>query len=282
MDDPKIALKAYHTKRVAALADRIARSLSLPEADVDLAWLSGMLHDVGRFEQIRRFGTFSDAASVSHAKLSGDILFTEGHIRDYLPERNGQDTEGVIAGTRSGDKDADIDTHIATSKDRCSGTTDSDLRTLELAVRLHSDFALPEALTERERMFAQILRDADKIDIYRVQHDTPLEDIYNLPEESFYTDPVSPVVLEDALSGRNVLRAHRKTAVDYLIGHISLIYGIVYEESLKIVLEQGYFRQLLHFGSRSPKAQRDLSRIRAYMKEYLRSRGVPEAELEKL
>ena len=38
-------------------------------ADVDLAWLLGMLHDVGRFEQLRRYGTFIDADSTDHAQL---------------------------------------------------------------------------------------------------------------------------------------------------------------------------------------------------------------------
>jgi HD superfamily phosphohydrolase YqeK len=54
--DPKIALKVEHTRRVADLAEKIARSLpegASPEY-VDLAWLLGLLHDVGRFEQVRR------------------------------------------------------------------------------------------------------------------------------------------------------------------------------------------------------------------------------------
>ena len=54
--DPKVKLKIDHTYRVAALCERIANSLSLPPQDVDLAWLCGLLHDVGRFEQLRRYG----------------------------------------------------------------------------------------------------------------------------------------------------------------------------------------------------------------------------------
>ena len=44
--DPKVKLKIDHTYRVAALCGRIAESLSLPQQDIDLAWLSGILHDV--------------------------------------------------------------------------------------------------------------------------------------------------------------------------------------------------------------------------------------------
>ena len=86
--DPKVKLKIDHTYRVAALCSRIAESLSLPQQDIDLAWLSGILHDVGRFEQLRRYNTFMDAQSVSHAALSVSVLFDEGHIRDYLDDTN--------------------------------------------------------------------------------------------------------------------------------------------------------------------------------------------------
>ena len=82
--DPKVALKLAHTWRVAALCERIARSLALPAQDVDLAWLSGVLHDVGRFEQLRRYGTFNDAVSIDHALCSTQVLFEQGHIRSYL------------------------------------------------------------------------------------------------------------------------------------------------------------------------------------------------------
>ena len=68
--DPKVRLKIEHTYRVAALCEQIARSLSLSGADTDLAWLAGLLHDVGRFEQLRRYGTFEDAKSIDHAACS--------------------------------------------------------------------------------------------------------------------------------------------------------------------------------------------------------------------
>ena len=74
--DPKIRLKIDHTCRVAALCERIASSVGLE--DTSLAWLCGMLHDIGRFEQVKRYGTFVDAVSVDHAALGADLLFREG------------------------------------------------------------------------------------------------------------------------------------------------------------------------------------------------------------
>ena len=135
--DAKVKLKIDHTYRVAALCARIAQSLALPPEDVDLAWLSGILHDVGRFEQLRRYNSFIDAQSVSHAALSVAVLFDERRIRDYLDDAG----------------------------------ADALLRT---AVEWHSAFRLPETLDDRTRLFCQILRDADKIDILRVNVETPM------------------------------------------------------------------------------------------------------------
>ena len=85
--DPKIRLKIDHTYRVADLCERIAGSLSLSEEMTEISWICGMLHDIGRFEQVQRFHTFLDAESVDHAKLGAEILFGEEQlIRRFLED----------------------------------------------------------------------------------------------------------------------------------------------------------------------------------------------------
>ena len=85
-EDPKVKLKIDHTYRVAGFCQKIAGSLELPQEEVDLAWLCGLLHDVGRFEQLRNYGTFIDAQSIDHAMYGAEILFDQGRIRDYLED----------------------------------------------------------------------------------------------------------------------------------------------------------------------------------------------------
>ena len=64
-----IALKIAHTYRVAALSERIAKHVFNNNPDsVDISWLLGLLHDIGRFEQVTKYGTFIDADSVDHAE----------------------------------------------------------------------------------------------------------------------------------------------------------------------------------------------------------------------
>ena len=84
--DEKVKLKIDHTYRVSSLCQQIAVQSGFDKDETELAWLTGMLHDVGRFEQLRRYGTFMDAQSIDHAEFGADILFKEGKIRDYIED----------------------------------------------------------------------------------------------------------------------------------------------------------------------------------------------------
>ncbi|MGI5990069.1 MAG: HD domain-containing protein [Lachnospiraceae bacterium] len=231
--DPKISLKIVHTYRVTSLADTIARSLSLSQSDCDFAWLSGLLHDVGRFEQLRRFHTFMDAVSVDHAALSADILFKDGAIAAY-------------------------------------GAPESWYPMLETVIRLHNVYQLPPTLTPREHQFATILRDADKVDIFRVNCETPLEEIYDCPLQEFKISPITDAVLADCLAWRTVDASHRQTAADELVSHIALVFGLEYPESIRQAVSQGYLRQMLSFTSDNTETQERLGQIRAAVERFVK------------
>ena len=59
IENPKIALKVAHIERVSEIAKNTAKSLNLSKEDVELAELIGLLHDIGRFEQIKKYNTWS-------------------------------------------------------------------------------------------------------------------------------------------------------------------------------------------------------------------------------
>lgn len=264
--DPKIKLKIDHTYRVAALCEAIAESAnalaaspnlalaknpslaragsnksevkrsrarslqSTSPVDCDLAWLSGMLHDIGRFEQIRRYNTFVDSQSIDHAQLSADLLFSEGLLQ-LLPVTLTKEQENI----------------------------------LEVAIRSHSAYRLEPDLTEEEYTYCDILRDADKVDIFRVNCDTPKEDIYNVTTEELLTSPVSSGVKKCFDNRIAVIRSLRKYPADYIVGHICLYYELVYPLSRKIAREQGYLNKLLNFPSENPDTRAWFS----YMKKHI-------------
>lgn len=253
--DEKIALKIKHTYRVAGLCKRIARSIGMGMQEQELAWLLGMLHDIGRFEQLRRYDTFNDACSVDHALLGTEVLFgTEAGKDDVAREVNGRSTftAGII---REFVDDAAED------------------RLIETAIRIHSAYRVPEELDERTERFCHILRDADKIDILRVNIETPLEEIYNTTSEELYHAEVSEAVIQSFYEHHATLRSLKRTPVDHIAGHISLIYELVFPESLCIVQEQGYWEKLIGFPSKNPKTLRQLQELRTEMQNFLKEKN---------
>lgn len=67
-EDPRIALKIVHIYRTAEESKRLAEKLNLSKEDNLLAELIGLLHDIGRFEQVKIYNTFLDKISVNHAE----------------------------------------------------------------------------------------------------------------------------------------------------------------------------------------------------------------------
>lgn len=255
--DEKIKLKIDHTYRVAGLCQRIAESLGLSEPDVDIAWLLGMLHDIGRFEQIRRFGTFNDVQSVDHAEFGADLLFKEGLIRKFA---EGYYEECELA--RSGNEEAE---QIIKNNEHHN----KDTGLLEMAIRQHNKYRVKEDLTERQRMFCDILRDADKVDIFKVNADIPMEIIYDVTTEELNNGIITKEVLESFYKKETVLKSVRRSAVDHIVGHISLLFELVYKESYRQAREQGYVYKLLDFKSDVPEVNAEFDDMRKYVDEFL-------------
>lgn len=233
--DEKIKLKIGHTFRVARLCERIAADLKLSANELDFAWLIGMLHDVGRFEQVKRYGTFNDAQSVDHAAFGADLLFQDGLIADFLP---GADDK-------------------------------KELSLLELAIRNHNVYHLPESLHKRETLFCNLIRDADKIDILKVNIDTPMELIYDVTTEELKNSVVTEQVLQSFAEEKTILKSIRKNAVDSLVGHISLTFELVFPISLSIVEKQGYLEKMLNFQSDHQETKQQFQFIKKKMHQYL-------------
>lgn len=243
-NDGKIKLKIDHTYRVADFCDCIAESLCLNDDDKDLAWAIGMLHDIGRFEQVKRFGTFMDADSVDHAQFGADLLFDENLIQMFLPESK------TVMG-----KDSDAELHL-----------------MELAIREHNKLKIRERISKREELFCNIIRDADKIDILRVNVETPIEVIYNVSTEELRSAAVADAVMKNFYEEHCIPRSLRESAVDNIVGHVSLVYELIFPISLKLVKEQGYLEQLMNFPSDNEKTLLQFEEIRAKMHRYIKER----------
>ena len=219
LNNINISLKIAHTYRVASLAERISKNVFNENNCIDFSWLLGLLHDIGRFQQVTNYGTFKDALSVDHAELGADILFRDGLFEKFVSK-----------------EDLDL----------TSGEFQKFKIIAETAIRLHNKLKLPENLNQHVKTYAKILRDADKIDIFRVLTEPPY-DKRNLK----------------GLSARNEImqcvKEHRcipRPAGDFQINELEILiaqccmaFELEYPESKVIVLEQGYLKKLLNNNS---------------------------------
>lgn len=266
--NPKIKLKIDHTYRVANLCEQIAQSLELSAAEVDLAWLSGMLHDVGRFEQLRRYNTFSDAQSVDHARFAVELLYDDGLIADYVPEIS---TTELVADARTWRSMGGAN-ESPTAQSEDIPLSDI-LQTLRIAIGEHSAYRIQKGLDERTRMFCQILRDADKVDIFRVICDTPMEEVYGFQTKDILRSAITPEVMQAFYEHHAVLRKLKKCPADYIVAHGSLTFELVYPESLRIAKEQGYLKQMMSFQSENPDTAEIFEDLRKDLNGYLEERS---------
>ena len=74
MQNTLIRHKVEHTFRVAELCGRYAEALAMAGEDTDLAWLIGLMHDIGRFEQARR-------GPLSAGRITGGLAEHRGNSR---------------------------------------------------------------------------------------------------------------------------------------------------------------------------------------------------------
>lgn len=260
ISDEKIKLKVDHTYRVAALSERIARSLGLGDDDTNLAWLIGMLHDIGRFEQLKNYGTFSDAESIDHAHYGVELLFEDGLIEKFASENAAKDLKGT--------KDLK-ETAVKSENEEKETKEISELDILRTAIWNHSAYRVEEGLTDRVKMFCNIIRDADKIDILKVNYDVTLEVIYDVTTEELKNSGVTDEVMKAFMEHHAVLRSLKKTPIDNLVGHAALVFELVYNESFKIVKEQGYIEKMLSYVSDNQDTVKKFEIMRNDMNKFL-------------
>jgi len=130
-ENKKIILKYNHSYRVKNVAEYLAKKLNLSEHDIKLATIIGFTHDIGRFEQIAKFDTFTDFNSMDHGDYGAQLLFGEGLIKNFWDDA-------------------------------------SDYKIIRKCIEGHNKYALLECENDRMLTHLKIIRDADKIDIFNI------------------------------------------------------------------------------------------------------------------
>lgn len=232
-EDEKIRLKKEHIQRVAKIAEEIAKSENLSDEDIDLAWLIGLLHDIGRFEQLKRFDSFIDSQTVDHAKLGIEVLTDNNNelLRKFCPDEKYHEI-------------------------------------ILTAIGNHNKFKIDNSITEiRMLTHCKIIRDADKLDILNLLRFESFETLFKKTE--IIQEPISKQALKDFLDGKEIIRSIMKTDMDDWVGNIGYAYDIYYPISYKILKEKNYINDII---DRTPTEEMEKIRekINTYINEKAR------------
>lgn len=201
IENDKIKLKKEHILRTSNLCVCIAKDLKLDKEDIALAEVIGLLHDIGRFEQIRIYNTFNDKKSVDHAEMGIKVLF-EDKLIDKL----------------------NIDKKY--------------YRTIHLAILNHNKNSIEDNITEKDRLFCKIIRDADKLDIFNIMCSDEFETCFWY--DSFnYINPSFMILLEYRLFHK-INYKYIMSNIDLIIKNYALIYDFNFNYSYKYMLDNKY------------------------------------------
>ena len=221
-------LKVNHTLRVVELCERIAKGINLSIEDIELAKLCGLLHDIGRFEQWKEYETFVDSKSVDHGDLGEKILKQNNLIRKF-------------------NQDSALDDLILK------------------VVKNHNKYKIEEGLTEREKLFCNIIRDADKIDIlYLYVIEETILDVGD--------DYISEKIYNQIKNNNMIVLADRKTKADKLATSLGFVFDINYTESFKILKETNYLNKEIDIYQNkqiNKKLKVQLEEIRKIINDYI-------------
>lgn len=208
-----LKLKEEHSLRVCQESRHLAEDLHLSLDQRRLAETIGLFHDIGRFKQFIKYRTYNDVKSVNHCELALEVL----------------------------------------SETNVLGELDSQQRQLiETAIKYHGMKDLPKDLNGDCLLFAKLIRDADKLDIYYVVTDLYSQykddQVESLLEIEFPdSDEYSPQLAADILAGKKIDYSSLRTLNDFKLLQLAWVYDVNFTATLKRIRQQKLLKALAGF-----------------------------------
>ncbi|MCD7808878.1 MAG: HD domain-containing protein [Erysipelotrichaceae bacterium] len=192
---PSIHLKLVHTYEVVKVSDYLCDQLHLSEEDKQLAALIALLHDIGRFEQWIRYQSFADYKTIDHALFSSDLLFHQQLIREFIVDEQYDEI-------------------------------------IKNAIEQHNKYQVDDGFDERNLLFIHLIRDADKLDNFRVKEEEHMENILYKTVEEVNQETISPKIYEQFSHQELIYGPNRITHLDMWLSYIAFIFDLNFKESL--------------------------------------------------
>lgn len=232
----KCILKIKHTYNVMTRSLDIARDIGMSEEDQELAQLIALLHDIGRFEQLKIYNTFEDYNSVDHADLGVKILFDDNLIQKFLKTRK---YDQVIYD----------------------------------AIRNHNKFSIDKDISGECLIHSKLIRDADKLDIFRVNIDSDMHSVFSYIPMEYNVSEITESVYDDFINNQVIKKQNRNTVFDFNICCLAFIYDINFNCSYKYILDNQFIQKLIgKMKSTNPKTNRMLSNMQSHALNFLKEK----------
>ncbi|MEC9490776.1 MAG: HD domain-containing protein [Halanaerobiales bacterium] len=209
-DQKNIQLKIDHSKRVVKNMEEIIAETSMTDEEKYLARIIALYHDIGRFKQYQEYKTFSDYKSVDHGELGGKVI-KENNLIKNLNERQ----QNIIY----------------------------------KAIKQHNkaDLSPDYFINEAELFFTQLIRDADKLDIFNIfveRYKTNSQQDYVI---KLSTKPkISDEIYNKVIKGESINYDKLKTINDLKMMQLGWIYDLNFKKSLEIIKKRKYIETIYH------------------------------------
>jgi putative nucleotidyltransferase with HDIG domain len=233
-DQKNISLKEQHTLKVCENITAISERLSLNENQMLLAWTVALFHDIGRFPQYARYKTFRDSISVNHGLLGAETLQEHGPLQSLSPDEQ----ELVIQ-----------------------------------AVRFHNAFSVPKNERDKIIFFIKLIRDADKLDIWRVfvEHYEGAEESrasavgLGLPDLPGYSEDVLAGLYQKQIVSLSIIRSLN----DFKLLQLSWIFDLNFTPSFFLLSEAKYIDRIT---AHLPQTD-EIHKLSFFLKEFVKTKS---------
>lgn len=199
-NDDRVKLKVVHTYGVVKASEFLSKELNLDEENFNLAKLIAILHDIGRFEQTKMSNEVYDTADsvfFDHAEYGVKILFENNLIRNFVEENT---YDNIIY----------------------------------KAILNHNKLEIQNNLSKEELLHAKIIRDADKIDNFRVKLTESFKVLLGTSDtEVIFNEKISEKVYETFMSEKLIKVSDASTCLDRWATYIAFIFDMNFTASLK-------------------------------------------------
>lgn len=234
--DENIKIKANHCKNVSDEIVGLALNLKLNNNEILLAETIGLFHDLGRFKQYVKYKTFSDSKSQNHAELAIEVL-NENKLLKNL--------------------------------------SDNEVEIIHKSILNHSRAEIITDYNENVNFFSKLIRDADKLDIWRLiteYYMTKEQNANNgnktleleLPDSGEISDEVFKAIINKQV----VLKESMRTLNDFKLLQIGWLFDLNFDYSIQRLYEKKYLDKIF---KTLPKNEK-VDQIKEVVSDYFENR----------